>query len=578
MLKNRWFPDCAKRCLLLFAVALLSIPSIVSGKTTGDQWCGTGGKALTDYCIKQHEFRKNEQAVSAIDAQALRLRNMDAGNIAVMRTDSLNFIEPNPFDMQGKKISFVRNPSGGFNVNVGGGTIGANMGTAITLKDDDSRQVNFTQGFSFPYNGKTYTSAFINTDGNITFGTGDSETSDRNVIRALSGAPRICPFFQDLNPEAGGRIKILQTGTRFAVTWDHVSQYFIDLRHDENTFQVILYKNGNIDLILADQVDGKDAVVGISPGNTSIANLKFIDYSSTQPLTGVKQAVFERFAARAQIDPAGLIQEFHQTHPHVYDFVTIWTDFPADLGRGVFAFSAPVQNNIQGIGMDTFNVSGSFNSSKLQCFQIMGYLDNYPFDFNTRFLGENTTLDIIAHETGHRWLAHPLALVDGIKTEDLLGRQSSHWNFYMDSDASFLEGNDIRDNGDGTFTTTGAVSTYSKLDRYLMGFIAPGAVPPLFFVRPSTAPDKGRPPESHVTFSGTRVDITMKQILDANGARVPNAAASQKRFKQAWILLTRGEQPANGFVEKLDSIRNAFGPFFHQQTGNHGTIDTTLAP
>ena len=216
--------------------------------------------------------------------------------------------------------------------------------------------------------------------------------------------------------------------------------------------------------------------------------------------------------------------------------------------------------------------------SIVTAFLSMGFLDNYPSDFNARFLGENTTLDIVAHESGHRWLAHSLALVDGIKTEDMLGRQNSHWNFYMDSDASLLEGNDIRDNNDGTFTTIGAVSTYSKLDRYLMGFVGPNAVPPLFFVRLSPVQDKGRAPQSGVTFSGSRININMEQILQANGPRIPNASASQKHFKQAWILLIRSEQPENGFVERLDKIRIAFESFFHKQTGNHGIIDTTLSP
>jgi len=579
MLKICLSLDTAKRFLLLSVIVLLCIvPDIASAKTQGDHWCGTRGKTLTDYCIKQHEFRKSERRFSAIDVQTLRQKNMDIGNIAVMRTDSINFIEANPFDLQGKKISFVRNTLGGFNVQVVGGSIGANMGSSITMKDDDSKQVNFTQGFSFPFNGKTYTSAFINSDGNITFGTGDDERLDRTLFRALSGAPRICPFFRDLNPEAGGQIKVLQTSTKFAVTWDHVSQFFDDSRHDENTFQVILYKNGNIDLIMGNQIDAKDAVIGISPGNASIANLKLINYSSTEPLTSVKQGVFERFTTKAQVDYAGLIQEFHQTHSAVYDFVVIWADFPIDLGRGVFAFSSIVQNNIQGIGMDMFNVSRFFNSEKLQAFLSMGFLDNYPSDFNARFLGENTTLDIVAHESGHRWLAHSLALVDGIKTEDMLGRQNSHWNFYMDSDASLLEGNDIRDNNDGTFTTIGAVSTYSKLDRYLMGFVGPNAVPPLFFVRLSPVQDKGRAPQSGVTFSGSRININMEQILQANGPRIPNASASQKHFKQAWILLIRSEQPENGFVERLDKIRIAFESFFHKQTGNHGIIDTTLSP
>ena len=39
----------------------------------------------------------------------------------------------------------------------------------------------------------------------------------------------------------------------------------------------------------------------------------------------------------------------------------------------------------------------------------------------------------------------------GIELNDMLGRQFSHWSYFMHTGGSVLEGNRWRDNGDGTF-------------------------------------------------------------------------------------------------------------------------------
>ena len=50
----------------------------------------------------------------------------------------------------------------------------------------------------------------------------------------------------------------------------------------------------------------------------------------------------------------------------------------------------------------------------------------------------------------------------------------AHWSFFMDSDASVMEGNDIEDLGGGSFRTVDAVRRYSRLDQYAMGLIPAG--------------------------------------------------------------------------------------------------------
>jgi hypothetical protein len=137
-----------------------------------------------------------------------------------------------------------------------------------------------------------------------------------------------------------------------------------------------------------------------------------------------------------------------------------------------------------------------------------------------------------------------------------------------------MEGNDIRDNGDGTFTTTQANETFSKLDRYIMGFLPPGAVPRTFVVTGNS--DPGRPPEPGVVIRGSKVEVSVRDIIRIEGARVPNSAQSQKKFREAFILFTRNDTPSQAALNKLERIRTGWTAFWRKETGNKSTMDTTL--
>lgn len=536
------------------------------------QWCGTKGHITTEYFIRNHEYRVREKGIRPLSLASAKQNNQDVGEIAVMTANSTTLITPNVFDLKGKKITFTRNAQGAFDIKVGAGSIAGNQGSAIVLTDDDSEQIAFTNGFNFKFYGATYNSVFINTDGNLTFKQSDFASTARDVFRVITGPPRIAPFFQDLNPQARGQVRVLQSSTKFTVTWNDVSE-FLNVGSNSNTFQVNLFKNGNIEFIYASKIDTRAAVVGVCPGNTSFSNLKFVNYSNISTLVGVKSAVLERFAERQEVDFTALINEFYQTHPSVFDFIVVWTDFSALSGTGAFAFYSGIQNNIKGIGQPSFNFSKAFGSPKLQGFLMMDLIGKYPNDPNTEFLFSNSTLEVFGQENGHRWLAYPRVAVAGQPENLLLGRADSHWNFYMDSDASCMEGNDIRENGDGTFSTVGANETYSKLDRYIMGFLPPGAVPDTFVVTGNS--DTERPPEPGVTIRGTRVNVRLQDLLNREGARVPNSAASQKKFREAFIFFTKKTAPSQADLAKVEKIRTMWVAFWKKQTGT-ATMDATL--
>ena len=52
----------------------------------------------------------------------------------------------------------------------------------------------------------------------------------------------------------------------------------------------------------------------------------------------------------------------------------------------------------------------------------------------------------------------------------------------MDSDGSVMEGNEIEDQGGGTFRTASSTEKYSRLDLYAMGLATDAEVPRWFYI------------------------------------------------------------------------------------------------
>lgn len=137
--------------------------------------------------------------------------------------------------------------------------LSAVAGITLSLGDDDTREV--TLPFSFPFNGTSYSSVFVNSNGNLTFGTGNLDFSE-SVSELLSGPPRIAPLWDDLNPAAGGTIAITQTASTWKVEFQGVPEF---LSTTGNTFSVTLTSAGGIELAYGVTAHN-DGLVGVSQG------------------------------------------------------------------------------------------------------------------------------------------------------------------------------------------------------------------------------------------------------------------------------------------------------------------------
>ena len=493
----------------------------------------------------------------------------DVGEIAVLEDTGDLVLPQNLYDIRSTGLRFTRNGSS-YTLSKIDGNFRATLGNRVTLSDDDSASVNVP--FSFPFYGTAQTVAFVNSDGNITFGEEDKSSTERNVARLLTGPPRGAPFFADLDPTTGtGKIFVNAAADQYTVTWCSV-RAFDSTR--SVTVQATLLPDGSVEMKYSDAINIGDAVVGISPGHT--ADVTLLDLSNGNGSSSA--AIAERFAQANSIDTFAVAKKFYSTHPDSYDQILLWTD--QRLIRDAFAYEVTVANEVRGIGQDIYDLSRSLGSGgRLRSLVVMDWLGKYPDDPTSKFLGENNTLSVLGQEVGHRWLAYlEFRVPGGERSDALLGRDLAHWSFFFDSDASVMEGNDIEELGGGQFRTVEAVKRYSRLDQYAMGLIPASGVPTMFYVEPTNSTKtRESAPSINVTFSGTRKDVLINDIVRVLGDRLPSANESSKVHRQAFIfIVSKGNSLNNADVAKLDRIRSQWESFFLNATEGRMTAITRL--
>jgi hypothetical protein len=513
--------------------------------------------------------QSNAERARAAAAGAPAPIAQDIGEIAVVQDQGDVVLPGNTFDLGASTLRFTRSGAG-YSVTKTALAYRPTLGRQLTLADDDSVEVDVP--FTFPFYTGSQKVAFVNSDGNITFGEADKASTERNVSRLLTGPPRVAPFLADLDPSSGGRVFVNAASDLYTVTWCGVRGF--DSQRTV-TVQTTLLPDGSIEMAFGSITLG-DAVVALGPGRSG--DFTTIDLSVPKPASGTG-AIGERFAASSSIDVVAVAKKFFSSHADQYDQILIWTDQP--LIQDAFAYEITVANDISGIGQDLYNQARQFGSSggHLRSVVVMDWLGKYPDNPTTKFLRENNTLSVMGQEVGHRWLAY-MEFRDhtGATSDALLGRDLAHWSFFFNSEASVMEGNEISDLGGGQFKTTDAVRRYSHLDQYAMGLIPASSVPTMFYVEsPDTSHTAADAPQIGVTFSGTRRDFLIDDVIAVNGTRSPSAADSPRSFRQAFIYVaSSGRSVDTGQVSKLDGIRRQWEGFFLQATDGRMTAITRL--
>jgi hypothetical protein len=131
-------------------------------------------------------------------------------------------------------------------------------GTLLPLDDDEAVPVSF--GFAFPFQGTSYTSVFVNGNGNLTFGGADPDFSE-SAAELLAGPPRIAALWDDLFPFNGLVVATPEAGA-LTIHFVSVPELFSDRA---NNFSVRLEKTGRVTMSYAG-VLAQDGLVGITGG------------------------------------------------------------------------------------------------------------------------------------------------------------------------------------------------------------------------------------------------------------------------------------------------------------------------
>ena len=84
-------------------------------------------------------------------------------------------------------------------------------------------------------------------------------------------------------------------------------------------------------------------------------------------------------------------------------------------------------------------------------------------------------------------------------------------------------------------------------------------------------------PSIGISFTGTRRDVLIDDVIAVNGLRVPAAADSPKTHRQAFIYVVSGGRTVDAAqVAKVDRFRSQWETFFGQATENRMTANTRL--
>jgi len=161
-------------------------------------------------------------------------------------------------------------------------------GVLLPLGDDDTENVAI--GFSFPYQGNSYNSVNVNSNGNLTFGGGDTDFSE-SESEFLNELPRIAPLWDDLNPSSAGLVLVNSDATSWTVTFLGVPEF---ASTNPNTFAVTLESDGTITIEYG-VVSANDGLVGITQGGGAPVGQTDLSAGGPFSATGTTYEVFPTF-------------------------------------------------------------------------------------------------------------------------------------------------------------------------------------------------------------------------------------------------------------------------------------------
>jgi len=218
-----------------------------------------------------------------------------------------------------------------------------------------------------------------------------------------------------------------------------------------------------------------------------------------------------------------------------FDFIIVLSieeTQPEDLFYGR---SHPAQNQVQGLGIGTYDNSASYGSS--------GRLKSVIYMPRTEYIRNGPFL----HEIAHTWANKGIipTTVGGHWGFASTGGQLGGFDELVDLGNNTYKGRLFGEDGFGTFANGGNGLPYGNLELYLMGLIG---AEELETVQVAVNPEVG---SSAGEFTADQIDsYTAEDLINEHGARIPSVQDSQKAFRALAVIISNSavDQP------KIDEI------------------------
>ncbi|NOY25546.1 MAG: hypothetical protein GXP62_06700 [Oligoflexia bacterium] len=205
-------------------------------------------------------------------------------------------------------------------------TLDPDVPTRVGLTDDSASTITFS-AFTFPFCGSDRSSAYVSSNGQITFDSVDTSYTESSTT-FVSGQAAVAGWWDDLNPTSGGDVYWMEYDDAVAVWFIDVAEYGTV---DANTFSFLFRSDGRI-ILEYGGMDAVDGLVGWSCGTGS-------DGASSVDLTAA--------IADLPTDSAGIGQGTEQA---VYELFAGGTTTSGDVADQTFLFCAQAGDDLDGDG------------------------------------------------------------------------------------------------------------------------------------------------------------------------------------------------------------------------------------
>ncbi len=296
------------------------------------------------------------------------------------------------------------------------------------------------------------------------------------------------------------------------------------------------------------------------------------------------------------IDLPAIVKKVLGKYGDNFQSLTLWLTFDDRESIGAEAYEFTIKADVRGIGITLRDTGAMFGSggtlrSVLNMKRVWSRVTD---DTREQWLPH---LETWGQESGHRWSVF-LRFRDrrtGMISDALLGRDCAHYHRLVDSQSSVHDGVSWQDAGNGTFTLRPLQpARFGHFDLYSMGLVPADETPPIFFIDDVPGYQRQRCdryemalPPLRSTMMGTRVDVSIDDVIAVNGPRVPSAdqlleGKRQDYFREVQVLVTKptetvADMQVQRIAGRIDKARLLWEAWMREASGKRMNVCTRVS-